>query len=55
MKARQTDQMAVTVAVSAKTQKRQFLSPTTLSVLKERKKRKPGWSKNNCDNSKQMT
>ena len=44
-----------TKAVCAKTPKRQFLSPTILSVLKERKKRKLGWSKNNCDSNKQMT
>lgn len=42
LKTRQTDQMAVTVAVSVKTPKRQFLSLITLSVPKERKKRKPG-------------
>ena len=44
-----------TKGVCAKTPKRQFLSPIILSVLKERKKRKPGWSKNNCDSNKQMT
>ena len=44
-----------TKAVCAKMPKRQFLSPTILSVLKERKKRKLGWLKSNCDKSKQMT
>ena len=43
------------VLVYGKMPKRQCQNRTILSVLKERKKRKPGWSKNNCDSSRQMT